>query len=506
MSLIHSESAHTFALLTPKHCPPRPADYIGTELEQWLKYVPPAGSLAAIDFETRGNDITDPDFAAVGIGIASEAGLAYLDLRGLSKDEVSKVYTRIRTLKLIGHNVMFDGGVLQVEDPGKPWPRWEYCTFGLYKQLAGEGFFGQQWGLKPAQVDLLLWEDKGDIRLVEWLAENGHFKGTSKSVDKGKMYLAPTDILGEYCCDDAWSTWLLYHEIFEPLLRRFPQVRRYHREEFMTLDRLLIAQQIRGAGVNRDKLLGWHSHLTSEIERAAESFLARPEVQPTLARRRDKFLDEHDKKEPAELTKKGAVSKNWLKWKAKREAIESRSPAELLNLNSGQQLAELFYGDLGFEIEVKTDSGAGSTGEDALLGFGELGQLLIARGKSDKELEYVEACVQKSERTGRVHFQSKNPHTLTCRITGAGGLNALQIPSSQGYMECYIPDPGNVFINTDFTSLEQIVLAEDSQDPQLMKLYGPDAKRSFNLDEVTELLDNKRITYKVEDGRLVVDE
>jgi len=67
------------------------------------------------------------------------------------------------------------------------------------------------------------------------------------------------------------------------------------------------------------------------------------------------------------------------------------------------------------------------------------------------------------------------PGTLTQRLAGTGGINAQQTPVSEGYRRCWKPREGHVFIDTDFSSLEQIVLAELSQDPTLMKLYGPNA-------------------------------
>ena len=55
-------------------------------------------------------------------------------------------------------------------------------------------------------------------------------------------------------------------------------------------------------------------------------------------------------------------------------------------------------------------------------------------------------------------------------------ISIHQLPKSPGYLKCWGPRPGNVWIDFDVASLEQVVLAELSEDPALMKLYGPEAK------------------------------
>jgi DNA polymerase-1 len=52
----------------------------------------------------------------------------------------------------------------------------------------------------------------------------------------------------------------------------------------------------------------------------------------------------------------------------------------------------------------------------------------------------------------------------------------MQQPSSKGYLQCLQADPGHVLVEMDLDAAEQVVLAELSQDPTLLKLYGPGAK------------------------------
>lgn len=55
-------------------------------------------------------------------------------------------------------------------------------------------------------------------------------------------------------------------------------------------------------------------------------------------------------------------------------------------------------------------------------------------------------------------------------------LSIHQLPSSEGYLRCWVARPGWVWIHSDFRSLESVVLAELSEDRALMQLFGPEAK------------------------------
>ncbi len=55
-------------------------------------------------------------------------------------------------------------------------------------------------------------------------------------------------------------------------------------------------------------------------------------------------------------------------------------------------------------------------------------------------------------------------------------VNCQQLPKARDYLDCIVPRPGHVFIQMDVTALEPVVLAELSEDPAMMNLYGPGAK------------------------------
>ena len=57
-------------------------------------------------------------------------------------------------------------------------------------------------------------------------------------------------------------------------------------------------------------------------------------------------------------------------------------------------------------------------------------------------------------------------------MLGPGGLNIQQLPKDERFLRCFIAREGHTLIDTDFTSLENVVLAEHSRDKGLMELYG----------------------------------
>lgn len=75
----------------------------------------------------------------------------------------------------------------------------------------------------------------------------------------------------------------------------------------------------------------------------------------------------------------------------------------------------------------------------------------------------------------RVYPQFKQFGSLTGRLSGGGGFSIHQQPKSEGYFRCWRAEPGRVWISLDFKSVEDVILAESTRDPALLKLYGPEA-------------------------------
>jgi DNA polymerase I-like protein with 3'-5' exonuclease and polymerase domains len=152
-------------------------------------------------------------------------------------------------------------------------------------------------------------------------------------------------------------------------------------------------------------------------------------------------------------------------------------------MNSGPQMQWLLYECLGQEVLVHTDSGNPATNNKALVCMRtEWATLLIEYRDAVKEESYVSKCleslIQGEDGEWYLHPQFKVPGTITCRLSGSGGVNLQQIPKTVGYLSCWVPTEGKVWVDCDHTALEQVVLAELSRDEGLEYLYGPNAKKN----------------------------
>src|SRR5574343_513692 len=57
-------------------------------------------------------------------------------------------------------------------------------------------------------------------------------------------------------------------------------------------------------------------------------------------------------------------------------------------------------------------------------------------------------------------------------------LSVLQLPKDPGFLACLKPRPGYSIVGIDMTAAEPHVLTEFSQDPKMLSLYGPGAKKN----------------------------
>ncbi len=175
--------------------------------------------LLAVDLETTGTQAANYSVKVVGIGVSNGKTSVYYDRAGLSPEAWSRLLTELacEERQLVAHNVFFDSAFLLrdgILEGIKNGFSWAFCTYGLYRQLANEGWKGQAWSLKTAQVELLGWESTNESELDTWLVGKGYYKTVSKEPkegyykidtdngvryakpDKAEMHRAPSDILG----------------------------------------------------------------------------------------------------------------------------------------------------------------------------------------------------------------------------------------------------------------------------------------------------------------------
>ena len=471
-----------------------------------------------IDWETTGLDMIDPDFRAVGLGFADKhyPHGVYLSVRNVNESFMKLLIKRLCARELIAHNVTYDAAVLErlCRDYGMPstlspdWP-WHADTVSLYFHLSQHEWQGQRYSLKQAQIDVLGWETRGDVELDAWLTENG--------LKKGDMHRAPDEILGHYGCLDAQSTWQLYEHLV-PQVKEFPDTWHFiTQEEIKYHYRSIVEMRFVGIKIDKQRLELYQDSKSKEAELILAELQQDSEATPWIEARSDKYEMEFMESEPERLTKTGKTAVRWTKWEAKRLEFDRYA---WLNFNSKQQLRELFYGYLyshgpvqpvvGFQGEQRSDNAGRLLWKVSILGpnntviehewfsktpevpvskellpkLGPVGKALHSYNTINKLQGYVSSMLD-SLRDGIHHGSLRPLGTMTGRCAGnsynevdgvVSKVNLQQLPKDRGYLECLIARPGNVFVDADVTSLEPVVLAELSQCPAYMTLYGPDAK------------------------------
>jgi hypothetical protein len=457
------------------------------------------GSPLALDIETKGNRVEDPDSYVVGVGFANRSGCYYFDLS--QREHPSETWYSLlkymydRQTPLVGHNILFDAAYCYRDLGLKAQLNWTNCTYLLYRLLSTEGWLGQRWGLKHAQKDLLGWTETNEAELNQWLVDHGYQSSISKepktnyypillhghrryaSPDKSEMWRAPPSILGHYCALDADSTYQLHTKVLLPARNKFPVLVDYEKK-FLTLTRSLIEQQLSGILIDETELNLHQQALSISAFSAKSAFLKHPNIKPLVDEWNQRIVKEHLDKEPAYYRKKKAapkepnqlkkngevslawlkwqeryedwlvsktVSKNWIKWNEKLEQVEGENH---FNLGSDRQLQWLFYEKLKYPIILRTKNDNPAVDKRAMKGFREPGQLLLRFNDYDKEGQYVKACLDHLI-DSKIHPHFRSPGTTTGRLAGAGGLNIQQLPKTKGYLSCWIPRPGKVFVDCD---------------------------------------------------------
>ena len=491
-------------------------------IEQLNKFIlnPCSKDIVAVDLETRGLDphykheykdeVYDSTIMGMGFAWRTKYGYksAYIDLTVQSDGVLKHLCERLPKLYLIAHNAMFDGTWLRYLGQRlgvKDRPNWVADTFGLFKQLAGQDFEGQGHGLKDAQVNLLGWDAKGDVELDEWLVANGYYTESGKKGErkrnavKGEMWRVPVHILGKYCALDCISTLQLFDYVFEPVMNRFKMLWDYHEGPYIRTIQELIDQKLHGVRTNVEKLKLVEQDINSKVEAHLKEFYRIEELRPHLEEHRVEQIEKI--KKPEQFKKNGEVSKNWLKYEEKIEAILN-DPTYKFNTNSGTQLKDLFYNKL-YSAEKKvitynrrdivcydlksprgqillpaTDSGAQPTDKHALPWLGEAGRVLNAKNKEDTSLStfvkpYIKFATTSSD--GRMHPGWIVPQAVTGRL-GGSKPNFQQITGDPRILEAIEADPGYIIVEKDWAALEDYVAANVTKCPGLLNLYGPDAK------------------------------
>lgn len=503
----------------------------------------------AIDFETKGTRTWTKEDRIVGVGFAW-SGSDGIGCRYVAVTEEEATHLAVRALSFIpkgatvlAHNVNFDGAWAAEsarrvgERPDfdctrSPLVSWTHCTYGLYKQLASEGWEGQAWNLKAAMKDLLGWRNTNEIDRDEWLLSHGFHKqgprlkgdespdahraairrwlskGGKRRVapDLAEMWRVPPAILGRYCILDCLATLDLYQRVLRPALDRFPELEDYHCGPWLHVNLLLAEQQWFGIRCDRDRLRAHGFDCLHRAEEAEAEIRRSPILGPIVAdieqSRREVARKAIIEKEPKRYKKNGEESKAWAQWleRVERPTFKEWSPA------SGDDLRQLLYQSGLVQVEEpekdpdgfvlhgvngpvrldRTDTGLLAVDSNAMAQLppeigGPVDRFIDAAKEASIVDSYLKHIYDHTASRGsgigggiRLHAGWIVPRTLTGRL-GGKDPNLQAVPKSLEFLDCFGPDPGCVWLEEDAAAVEPHVLAELSQDRALLDLYGPDA-------------------------------
>lgn len=369
-----------------------------------------------LDVETNGTDPWLPATAVVGVGCAwatqGEWHAIYFDIPSMDSRAADALFSTLSGLPfgssqaVLAHNAYFDYSLIKMEcdrrDIKLPYI-FTHDTYGLYKQLAGEGWWGQTWGLKDAQIDLLGWDSSNEEGIDNWLIGHGFHKQGPKllpgespeehlarcsawtAVDpekrksivaiKGEMWRCPPEILGEYCILDCLSTLMLYELVLRPALDQFPELEAFHTDEWIESIHLLADQQVAGIRIDRDRLLLHEQRLRTLIAeyelKIHESDITGPlikqinearlqaDIEKLRLKEPEKYKKKKETKEPIMYRKDGGLASSWIKWNEKQQLPPEVSkswenwqakyhalvaPIKPWSASSGDDVRELVYG------------------------------------------------------------------------------------------------------------------------------------------------------------------
>lgn len=171
------------------------------------------------------------------------------------------------------------------------------------------------------------------------------------------------------------------------------------------------------------------------------------------------------------------------------------------NINSPKQLGEVLFGQMGLPGGKKTKTGY-STSADVLEKLAPehpvVGKVLEYRQLAKLNSTYADGLLQYIGEDGRIHGKFNQTITATGRISSTEpNLQNIPIRMELGsrIRQVFIPKPGFVFLDSDYSQIELRILAHMSDDENLIAAYNSDedihritASQVFNtpLNEVTK--------------------
>jgi len=162
------------------------------------------------------------------------------------------------------------------------------------------------------------------------------------------------------------------------------------------------------------------------------------------------------------------------------EQVAFDAAGRKFNLGSPKQIGEIFFGEKGLPVIVKTPKGAPSTSESVLQQLAEQGHelprlILEYRGLAKLKSTYTDKLPQMVDpSTGRVHTSYHQAVTTTGRLSSSDpNLQNIPIRSEDGrrIRRAFIPKAGYRILAADYSQIELRIMAHLSGDERLLAAF-----------------------------------
>lgn len=148
------------------------------------------------------------------------------------------------------------------------------------------------------------------------------------------------------------------------------------------------------------------------------------------------------------------------------------------NINSTKQLGEALFVKLGLPAKKKTKTGYSTNAEvlEELRGFHPIIELLLEyRQLSKLKSTYTDGLLKVIANDGRIHSSFNQVETRTGRISSTEpNLQNIPVRSEAGreLRRFFIPAPGCVLIDADYSQIELRILAHVADDPAMQSAFN----------------------------------
>lgn len=447
---------------------------------------------ASHDYETTGLNFHSPSEVPLCLGVSFQPGSAWVI--PLAHKESPFKNNWVKVLKKFGKEILENYDVVKIAWNVKFEAKW-HMKYGIKCQ--GRVFDGM---LAKYCLDEERPHGLKDFVKVFFPKYDGYAINTSNLANE------PYEKVAKYCGIDCDLT--LRGMIF--LEQRLIKLKFYNlfRNLLMMGSKVLMESEYRGMLIDRPYL----EELIKTYKVKMDIAQAKMQNDPALLKFEKQYKKQHlldliknVQLEIAEIKRKDAPNAHTL-IKNREQKItnflngqfSNKDQYEGMNFNSPKQLAEFFFNSK-YGLRLKplkmTDSGAPSTDEESLLSLvekdktGFLTVLMENRGLVKLFSTYIQGTYDKLDHQCRVHTSFKLHGTVTGRLSSENP-NLQNIPrgtTSSDIKKMFIPPPGYLMLEVDYSQAELRIVAEIAKDKAMIDIF----RKGYNIHVATACVINK---------------